>query len=496
MSKKKPKRNFLQKLFGGKEEAEDEIHSPEELGNDQASIKKQVNQEIHTMTQKDYESFAEFRYLEQLIRHRLNSYYSSREDKEFPEIPKLEEWTLQLSEEILEYINEGQGPDFRDRATLLLIALAPHVVPNLFDQTIQQKIGGPDDFPKIGGVRGDHFRGFIPTGETALFLLAGEDFERRFYVEELFSPESFYHRNQVISLDEPPRGEPLMSGKLIISQESIDLFSKGKVTQPRFGTNFPARLIETGLEWENLVLPDATLAEINNLMIWIKNNERLRSDYQMEHKVKPGFRVLFYGPPGTGKTLTASLLGKRTQKKVYKIDLSLVISKYIGETEKNLGVLFDKARNKDWILFFDEADALFGKRTNIRDAHDKYANQEVSYLLQRTEDYPGLVILATNYKNNIDEAFARRFQSHVYFPRPENYERLKLWKNYIPTAFGMDQKVDLNQISRQYDLTGSNIANAVQHACLHTLERESECIAFEDLMGGIQMEYSKEGRIL
>ena len=132
--------------------------------------------------------------------------------------------------------------------------------------------------------------------------------------------------------------------------------------------------------------------------------------------------MLFHGPPGTGKTLTAGLLGKIAQKDVYRIDLSMVISKYIGETEKNLARLFDKAERKDWILFFDEADSLFGKRGQVKDAHDKYANQEVSYLLQRVEAYNGLVILASNFKNNIDEAFLRRFQSIIYFPLPAKEE--------------------------------------------------------------------------
>ena len=131
----------------------------------------------------------------------------------------------------------------------------------------------------------------------------------------------------------------------------------------------------------------------------------------MRKRVKPGYRALFHGPPGTGKTLTATLLGKHTGRPVFRIDLSRVVSKYIGETEKNLSRLFDKAEHKDWILFFDEADALFGKRTEIRDAHDKYANQEVAYLLQRIESYAGLVILATNQRGNIDEAFLRRFQA-------------------------------------------------------------------------------------
>src|SRR5690606_11585436 len=129
--------------------------------------------------------------------------------------------------------------------------------------------------------------------------------------------------------------------------------------------------------------------------------------WDMRQLIKPGYRTLFYGPPGTGKTLTAMLLGKEFQRNVFRIDLSQVVSKYIGETEKNLEKIFQRAANKEWILFFDEADALFGKRTSVKDAHDRYANQEVSYLLQRVEDFPGLVILASNYKNNIDKAFVR-----------------------------------------------------------------------------------------
>ena len=134
------------------------------------------------------------------------------------------------------------------------------------------------------------------------------------------------------------------------------------------------------------------------------------------------------GPPGTGKTMTASLLGKEFNKDVYRIDLSQIVSKYIGETEKNLEKIFVKAEHKDWILFFDEADALFGKRSNVQSAHDKYANQEVSYLLQRVEDFSGLIILASNYKTNIDSAFVRRFNAIIHFPMPGHHERFELWR--------------------------------------------------------------------
>src|SRR5204863_2251929 len=140
------------------------------------------------------------------------------------------------------------------------------------------------------------------------------------------------------------------------------------------------------------------------------------------------------GPPGTGKTLTAGLLGKEFNKDVYRVDLSQIVSKYIGETEKNLSKIFDRAEHKDWILFFDEADALFGKRTNVQSSHDKYANQEVSYLLQRVEDYAGLLILSSNFKNNLDDAFIRRFHEVVHFPLPDARQRLILWEKSLPSS--------------------------------------------------------------
>lgn len=152
---------------------------------------------------------------------------------------------------------------------------------------------------------------------------------------------------------------------------------------------------------------------------WLKHLPALKPRRSLNKKIKSGYRCLFYGPSGTGKTMTAAWIGKESNLPVYRIDLSMVISKYIGETEKNLKRLFDDAEKKVGILFFDEADALFGKRTNVRDAHDKFANQEVAYLLQRLEDYPGLVILASNLKSNIDEAFTRRFNSVLKFPIPD-----------------------------------------------------------------------------
>ena len=216
----------------------------------------------------------------------------------------------------------------------------------------------------------------------------------------------------------------------------------------------------------------------------------------MDARLQPGFTSLFHGPPGTGKTLSACLLGKHCGCDVYKIDLSMIVSKYIGETEKNLARIFDMAEHKQWILFFDEADALFGKRTRVDDAHDRYANQEISFLLQRIEEFNGVVILASNLKANIDDAFMRRLQSMVYFPMPKPAERLRIWTNAFSPRAEPEQKIDLGRIAEKYELAGGTIMNVVRYASLKALSRQSVVILLEDLEEGIRREFQKEGRTL
>ena len=377
---------------------------------------------------------------------------------------------------------------------LLLIALAPHVESNFFDQLIKDSIPEAGDFPEFGGVRGKQFRGFLPTGETFLFILGGNNLALRFEAKKLLSADHFLVRNNVLWLEEAPAGEPAMSGKLIIDQDYIDLFCNGYVPIPRRTAQFPAEHLSTPMEWSDLVLPETTWGQIRDIEVWIKHHYTLLQGWGMQKRLKPGYRALFYGPPGTGKTLTATLLGKYTKREVFKIDLSMVVSKYIGETEKNLSSLFDKARNKDWILFFDEADSIFGKRTNVRDAHDKYANQEVSYLLQRIESYSGLTILASNLKNNIDDAFTRRFQNFVHFPFPKPAQRLELWKKAFPPHLTFEESIDFQVVAKKYELSGSNIMNIVQYCCLKALDEGTEEISLQNLNLAIRKELLKEGK--
>jgi ATPase family associated with various cellular activities (AAA) len=377
---------------------------------------------------------------------------------------------------------------------ILLLALVPHVQPNLFD-TIFRKNLSEGEFPEIGGARDQSGRYILPTGETALFLLCGMTLEERINASRLFSPDHFFARENILHLGPVADGEPRLSGKLILQLEYVELFTTGAITRPGFGPEFPAKLVTTKMEWNDLVLNPKTATQIDDIKVWLNHNNTLMGEWQMEKKIKPGYRALFYGPPGTGKTLTATLLGRQFQKDVYRIDLSQVISKYIGETEKNLEKVFKKAEYSDWILFFDEADALFSKRSNVQNAHDKYANQEVSYLLQRVEDFPGLIVLASNFKGNIDQAFIRRFNSIIHFPMPDKDERYAIWQTTIPAKAKIAEDINLPLIAGKYELSGSAIVSVIHYASLKTIHRNSAVILKQDLLDGIRREYEKEERV-
>jgi AAA+ superfamily predicted ATPase len=380
---------------------------------------------------------------------------------------------------------------------MLLAAFAPHVDPVFFDELIQKHLPVQGDFAQFGGVRGSNHRGFLPTAETVLFILGGNNLEKRFEYLFLFDKDHLLASHTVLSVEDAAPGEPQFSGRLVMAAEFIELFISGKISHPRFSMDFPAEYITTELTSDDLVLSPATNQQITEIENWVKHQDTLMNKWNMKRWVKPGYRALFHGPPGTGKTLTALIVGKKTNRDVFRIDLSMVVSKFIGETEKNLSQLFDRAKNKDWILFFDEADALFGKRTSVRDAHDKYANQEVAYLLQRIENHNGLVILASNFKSNIDEAFIRRFQSVIYFPPPTPSERFLLWKKTFPANSGLKvpSDDDFRAISKKYEITGAGVVNVVQYCCLESLGKKSAEITVDQIKTGIEREYQKEGKV-
>jgi hypothetical protein len=425
---------------------------------------------------------AEFAYLFDLVQHRVSKATRADYTQSEPVMPPFSKWNKNLSSFI------GHNKLDKYSSLLLLIALAPYVYPHLFDDATGDLLG-EHNFPKIGGTRGKNFRGFLPTGETAFFIISGDSPQKRSDVQQLFQADHLFADKRILWLETLPEGEPSLHGRIIMSQDYIDVLINGKHATPHFSMSFPAKRISTKLTWNDLVITTELRQQIGELENWLSYNDQLVNDWNMGDRLKRGYRALFYGPSGTGKTFTAGLLGNEVNKEVYKIDLSMVVSKYIGETEKNLELLFARAEDKGWILFFDEADALFGKRTNVKDAHDKYANQEVSYLLQRIEDYNGMVILATNMKNNIDDAFIRRFNSMLKFSLPEAEQRAAIWKlsfpkkvrflkKYIPSRNGNDpnnderrEEVNIPEQVKKYQLTGGSIINIVHYASIKALEK-------------------------
>jgi hypothetical protein len=383
-----------------------------------------------------------------------------------------------------------------DERMLLILAIIPHIQPHLLDVFFTANKTSGRGYTEFGGIKANRHSGFIPTIETALFVLAGNDLTKRFGLYRLFEPDHIFLAHNIIVLDKGQQSETFCSSAVNISDEYVDFFTTGKIRKPQFSTEFPAKQLYTKMNWEDLVVDDFTAQQLDELRIWMKHSGKLMNEWGMAKILKPGYKALFYGPPGTGKTLTATLLGKQFGLDVYRIDLSMVISKYIGETEQNLEKVFKKAENKNWILFFDEADALFGKRTNISDAHDKYANQEISYLLQRLEEYPGMVILASNMRNNVDEAFTRRLQSIIAFNKPQYKERVRLWENAFSKECIPPEKEEIERIAQQYDLAGGSIINVIQFASLGALNRGDKNVTTQDLLMGIKKEYRKEGKTL
>jgi len=379
---------------------------------------------------------------------------------------------------------------------LLFMAMIPQIKPECLDIFLVQNSNTKQIFTEFGGRKGKVFNGFLPTAETFLFVLAGNNLSKRFELIKLFDAHHLFFTLGVLESDAAEPGDPFTSLPLQISRTWFEIFTTGEESSPRFSTEFPAQLLKTELVWEDLVLPDYTFRQLQQIEVWLSHHETLLNDWEMKGKIKPGFRGLFYGPPGTGKSLAASLIGKKFDKPVYRIDLSKIISKFIGETEKNLSKVFDRAENKGWILFFDEADALFGKRTSVSSANDRYANQETSYLLQRVEDYNGLVILASNFKNNMDDAFIRRFQAVVDFPMPGPQDRLRLWKKSFSVKTHFEEKLDLKNYAQRYEIPGGVIMNIVQYSSLQSLKRGENIIRQRDVLEGIKKELRKSGRTL
>ncbi|MCH2233071.1 MAG: ATP-binding protein [Crocinitomicaceae bacterium] len=375
---------------------------------------------------------------------------------------------------------------------VLLLALAPILKPQSLDIFKIKNKNLNTEFSEFGGIKEGAKNTFIPTLETAIFILGGDNISRRIELFNKFNFQNPLFAKGILLKDKEKR--EIADQTLRLSQDILDFILTGKTSMPEFGSKFPAQEIQSKLDWEDLVVNDSVKISLSEIQDWLSYRDVILDEWELKNSLKRGYRALFYGPPGTGKTLAATLIGKSCDRSVFRIDLSMVVSKYIGETEKNLAGLFDIAEGKEWILFFDEADSLFGKRTQAKGSNDRYANQEISYLLQRIEDYQGLVILATNLKDNIDEAFGRRFQTTVQFNKPGEKERAKLWDNYIFSKFELDNDVDKSAIINEYEITGGELINILRFCSIRAAKRNARNLNNSDILAGIKREYAKTNK--
>jgi SpoVK/Ycf46/Vps4 family AAA+-type ATPase len=258
-----------------------------------------------------------------------------------------------------------------------------------------------------------------------------------------------------------------------------------------------ARKIVPRYRWEDLVLPDDVSAQLHEICGRAAAREHVLEDWGFARKLARGCGVnaLFAGPSGTGKTMAAEVIAGALGLDLYAIDLAGVVSKYIGETEKNLARIFRAAESAGAVLLFDEADALFGKRSEVKDSHDRYANIEVSYLLQQIEQYPGVAILATNLRHHLDEALTRRLAFVVHFPFPEEAERHRIWQTLWPTATPLDPGIDLGFMARQFKLSGGNIKN-IALAAAYLAASNGGVVTMAHLRHATRREYQKLGKAL
>ncbi len=428
----------------------------------------------------------EFEWLSELIKVRVASYFNTKESaiSIFDIKPPLigEESTY---ERFLLHYELG----FAERVIVSMVA-ASVLKPEVFDILHTQNEITGIQYTEFGGRIED--RRFIPTFRTASFILNDTKMALPVTLYPLFEASHPFSYFSLIDFSDTTF-RTRMETPIRFTQESEYLLFTGNSYQPEFNSEFPAKELTTNLNWEDLILPNAIKHDIDEILYWFKSESKLNEDKHLKKWLKPGYRVLFYGPSGTGKTLTASLLGKTVKRPVYRIDLSMVVSKYIGETEKNLAKVFERAEKNQWILFFDEADALFGKRTKTTSSNDRHANQEVAYLLQRIEDFSGMIILATNLQNNLDDAFTRRFQSMIPFSLPDKKERLLLWKQIFTPEFGLSAEF-IEEMAEKHELTGGSLINVLRTAVLHNYKTATSTLSDNLVRYAIQKELEKEGK--
>lgn len=345
----------------------------------------------------------------------------------------------------------------------------------------------------IGGRISAHVKRFEPSMRTILYLLSGTNVTKRIaysHILEEFSNELF-----TLGVLEWKYADAKTCNSPIKISENFRLAMLGqKTVRLDSGDNFPARYSATKFEFDEVILSPETIGELQPMLAYLRVRKEILNDDELKKLVKPCFMTVFSGFPGTGKTLAAKTIGKMFNMPTYTLELSRVVSKYIGEFEKSIDKVLTRFSGKECILFIDEADSIFSKRLeNVEDAKDKYVNQEMAYLLQRLEDYEGVIILASNvanFKRQIDNAMLRRIRNVVQFSSPRYSERIQLWQNALPKSFKYEENL-ADKLALNFQLSGASIYSIVSELIICVVEKKIETVTYEVIKPFLEADFRK-----
>lgn len=348
---------------------------------------------------------------------------------------------------------------------------------------------------RFGGFLKEETGRFYPTVRTALYLLAGDDEELWNYYLCLFTSKHKLFSSNLIQVKPTEHSTNFIDHEIVFNDQFIGTILHGESPRLDGDASFPARRSKRSHTMKEVVLDEKTIGELEKLRRFARNMSQLWS-LPNGWKYRQNYISIFSGEPGTGKSHTAEAIGNEMSLPVYKVNFAQLVSKYIGETEKNLERVFDRFSGHPSILFFDEAESIFSKRIEVKDSHDKHANNEQSFLLQKIEEYNGIVILATNVQNlsqYFDKAFQRRIRQIVNFQFSDYPERIKLWENAIGAPFNYEEGL-VDRLAKNYQFSGGSIFNVISEGVIEALDKKTETFTFELLEPAMMDEFKKTGR--